>query len=329
MNEQKPDRDDIGTLIRLAKQESKIPTERAERVRAAAREKWVQETGRRRRSRVFWSVAAAAAAVAGIAFVIRSIPAPEVADPASVAAHVEHLEGSVQTAALGSDRWSTLWDGHAIPSATALRTFAGRVSLRLDSGHGARIDRDSEVRFLDSGGLELAAGRIYVDSGRDSRDSPIDLYTPYGIVEEIGTQYEAWLNEGLLRLRLREGSVTLHHPDGDLSVNAGQELLVSATQEPAIASVEPYGPHWDWVSEIGTIPDFRGRTADEFLRWLAREKGWELEFADVTVEEAARLIVLEGDLTPYSPDEALQIVATTSRLHRTTEAGVLRVSAER
>ena len=43
---------DIGPLIRLAKQESKVPEVREARVRAAARERWTQHTEQRRRRRV-------------------------------------------------------------------------------------------------------------------------------------------------------------------------------------------------------------------------------------------------------------------------------------
>ena len=330
MNDQDPNRvpdsDDIGPLIRLAERQSEVPAARAARVRAAAREQWTKQTHRRRQRRVFWSVAAAAAMIAGVAFVIRTIPGAGRGDPAPIVAHVEQLEGRVESAGLESAAWSVVTASDSIEAATALRTVAGRLSLRLDSGHCARVDRNSEVRFLARGGLELTAGRIYIDSGRNGRESPVELHTPYGVVQEIGTQYEVQLSDAMLRLRIREGSVIFHRPDGDLTVEAGQELRVSATQDPEIVSVEAHGPHWDWVSEIVSIPDFQGRTADEFLHWLAREKGWTLAFADVDVENAARQTVLEGDLRRFSPDEALQIVTTTSRLGHTTAAGELRIA---
>ncbi len=322
-----PDGDDIGILIRLAQQNSEVPAVRTVRVRAAARDQWTKETARRRHGRMFWSVAAAAALIAGVAFVIRSIPGTDHAGLPAIAAHVEQLEGHVEIAGLGNDEWSVVTVGDSIETATTLRTMTGRLSLRLDTGHSARIDQGSEIRFLERGGIELAAGRIYIDSGQDGRESPIDLRTPFGTLQEIGTQYELQLDDGVLRLRIREGSVILHRADADLTISAGQELRVSATRDPEIVSIEPYGPHWSWVSEIVAIPDFQGRTADEFLRWLARERGWTLAFADTDVANAARRIVLEGDLGRYTPDEALQIVTTTSRLHQTTEAGVLRVSA--
>ena len=105
MNDQDPNRgpngDDIGTLIRLAKQDSKVPEARAARVRAAAREQWTLETEQRRRRRLFWSVAAAAAMIAGIAFVIRSIPGAGDSGPAAIAAHVEQLEGHLEIAVGG------------------------------------------------------------------------------------------------------------------------------------------------------------------------------------------------------------------------------------
>lgn len=330
MNKQNTTREssgnDIGPLIRLAKQDSKVPEARAARVRAAAREQWTKQTEQRRRRKVFWSVAAAAAVIAGAAFVIRSIPDAGSAGPVAIAAQVEQLEGHAETAALGSDEWNVLSTGDSIETAMALRTVAGRLFLRLNSGHCARVDQNSEVRFLDDGALELTAGRIYIDSSQDGRQSPVELHTPYGIVQEIGTQYEVQLNDGLLLLRLREGSAILHHANGNVTVNAGQELRVSATQDPEIAEIERYGPQWDWVSEIVSIPDFQDKTADEFLRWLAREKGWTLDYADGRVGNAARNTVIEGDLGRFTPDEALQIVATTSRLSLTAEAGVLRVS---
>ncbi len=333
MNDQDPDRaqdrDDIGTLIRLAEQDSKIPTARAARVGEAAHEQWTQEIERRRRRRRVGSVLAAAAMIAGVAFLIRAIPGSGSNGATTITAHIEQLEGRVETAALGGDAWSVVAAGDTINAVTTVRTMTGRLSLRLDSGHCVRLDRDSELRFLDEGGLELVAGTIYIDSGPQGKIAGIDLHTPYGIVQEIGTQYEARMSDGVLRLRLREGSVILRRPDGDHTVDAGNELRVSSTRDPEIVPIEAFGPRWDWVSEIAPIPDFQGRTADEFLRWLAREKGWTLAFADNDVANAARQTVLEGDLRRFSPDEALQIVTTTSRLRYTTEAGVLRVTAER
>ncbi len=323
-----PQRDDVGRLVQLAGRVSDVPAERAARVRAATRVHWKREVGKRRRQRVFWSVAAAAAAIAGIALVLRSIPGEENVPAARTVAHVEHVEGPVRTAGLDRRGWSTLWGGAPLEAATVLRTETGRVSLRLETGHYARIDRDSEVRLLDAGGLELAAGRIYLDSGPQGRATPIDLVTPYGTVREIGTQYEAQLVDSILRLRLREGSVALSRQGGDLTVDTGEELLVAPDGEPTISLIDSYGPHWDWVTELVSMPDFRGRAADDFLRWLARERGWDLEYADAAAETAARGAVLEGDLARYTPTEALEIVTATSRLTPLLEAGVLRVAVE-
>jgi ferric-dicitrate binding protein FerR (iron transport regulator) len=333
MNEQDtdraPNRDDVGELIRLAKRDSKISSARTERVRAAARKQWAEEVDRPRRGKIFWSVAAAAAVVAGIAFTIRSIPVTGDPGPIAIAAQVEQLEGHVETSALDGGAWNGLTSGDPIRAATALRTGTGRLSLRLNSGHGARVDRGSEVRFLMDGGVELASGRIYIDSGRNGEDSPLDLRTPFGALQEIGTQYEVLLNDDGLRLRIREGSVILHRPDNDLTINAGQELRVSSTRGTEMATIDTYGEAWSWVSEIAAIPNFQGRTTEEFLRWIAREKGWTLVFDNIDVANAAHETVLEGDLGRFTPDEALQIVATTSRLQHAYKDGVLTVSAER
>jgi hypothetical protein len=115
---------------------------------------------------------------------------------------------------------------------------------------------------------------------------------------------------------------------GDHAVAAGNELRVSSTNEPEVVPIEVFGESWGWASEIAPVPGFQGRTAAEFLNWVAREKGWTLVFSDVSVAGAAQETVLQGDLGGFSPDQALQVVATTSRLRYTAEAGVLQVSAE-
>jgi hypothetical protein len=73
--------------------------------------------------------------------------------------------------------------------------------------------------------------------------------------------------------------------------------------------------------------DLEGRSAREFLDWVARERGWGLSFSDETVARSAEEIVLGGTVERLTLDEALDAVLPTCRMTYRVEAGVLWIAA--
>lgn len=318
--------DPIAELVRLAGARPTVPRERAARVEAAVHEAWLEATGLRRRRRVAtWtaaaSLAAALALAVGLGFWQRAAP------PAPAVATVERVSGRVSGGA-GSGRESDgvapVVEGAAVAAGASVRTAGdGRVALRLLDGPSLRLDVDTELTLLAADRVRLAAGAVYVDSqgGR-----AVTVETPWGEVEERGTQFEVRLLEARLpgqavRVRVREGAVELAAADRSWQAGAGAELLLTAGGELTRGVVPFHGRPWQWVQEIAPTFEIEGRTLGEFLAWVARETGWQVRWREAAKAPQAIANVLHGSVEGLPPEQALAAVLPTCGLAHRLDGG--------
>ena len=66
-----------------------------------------------------------------------------------------------------------------------------------------------------------------------------------------------------------------------------------------------------------------GSSLDAFLRWVARETGWRLAYADPAIELSAPGITLHGSLLGVPADRAHDMVLETCGLSARLENGIL------
>ena len=325
VNRPNHEKDQLAELVRLAGNESPSK-DRMDRVRAATRRQWREQTRQRSRARLVWSLAAAAAVLGGLAFLFGVLPR-EPGQATIDVATVDSLSGEVT---LVSASGSTVLEvGAAVRLDGVVSTAAGAVALRLPSGHSLRLDRSSEVELRSDRSISLRHGALYVESDPDGPHRVLAVQTPLGRVTEIGTQYELRLQGGGLYVRLREGAVRLEQSGKEHTVDAGTELFLDASGRSERRWIATFGPQWAWVSEIAPLPDLEGRSTYAYLRWVAREKGWSLAFADESVLRAAQTTIVQGRLGQLSPEQSLDAVLPASRLtYRLTE-GTLLVAAQR
>lgn len=323
------DRDDVARLVRLAGKRQAVPPERAERVRRAARLRWQHEVRRRHRIRIVWTAAAlAAAACLVVAIGVRLLPTGS-GEPSGAASmiRVEALAGRA-TVVEEITRSRAVAPGDGIAVGSELSTAeASRVALRLASGHSVRLDAATTIRLIDARSLVLERGALYVDSGFETAAAgSLDVRTPFGVLQEIGTQFEVRIRGDAIRVRLREGAVVLRHDEQIYEVRAGGELEMNRDGAVVRRSIAVHGPGWDWIAGIAPMPDLEGRSARAFLEWVARERGWTLSFADESVARAADEIVLGGTVERLSLDQALEAVLPTCRMTHRVDRGVLTVA---
>lgn len=314
--------EEMENLLRSAGERRPVPCERADRVRGVAREIWRAEVRRRTlRRRVLVGAAIAASLVLAAALAVLFREAPSTGPSPTFV--VESVAGSATEGAR-----SPLATGSRLRVGSEVRTGeGGRIALRLHSGASVRVDDASAIRLLRADEVALDRGAVYVDSGAGA--PALVVRTPLGEVREIGTRFEVRLHDGGLRVRLREGSVSVRRGGVSHEVPAGEELLWNAAGDVARRTLAPYDPEWDWATAIAPRLDLEGRTAREILEWVARERGLTLVYADPGVERAARETVLAAGPARLTPEEALPAVLPACRLaHRITESGVLEISAE-
>ncbi len=321
------DDDRIGTLIRIAGPRPAVPRDREERVKAAVREHW-RAAARDRSRRTRWRVTLAAAAVLTLAVglgVWSRVPWPG----PSQSAVVEGIAGGawIRSNATGEAAApARVRLGDAIPPGARLETEAGgRVAVRMASQHSVRLDGTSRVTVLSDDALVLHGGTVYVDSGGPlgAGTGPVTLSTPFGVVEDIGTQFEATVSDSSLRLRVREGSVSLTRDESAIAVTAGSELEVDVEGRTVRREIRPFDPVWSWVESIAPAIDIDGRTVSEFLTWASREGGWTVEFGDDGLKDSSHRITLSGSIEGLGVRDALDAVLPTSGMQHRVDGGVL------
>jgi ferric-dicitrate binding protein FerR (iron transport regulator) len=318
----------VEALLRQTGRRPAVPAERARRVEDAVRTHWRSELQQRSRIRRRWSLlalATAATMVAAIGLGLRDRRTPSPAGvPAAVVEIVVDAAWHQPETAGASTAALPLRPGQRIGVGAELATESnGLLALRLSTGHSLRMDAGSRLRMLSAQVLELARGAVYVDSVGPGGPAaiPIEIRTPLGSVREIGTQFEVRRRGDSWHVRVREGKVSLQAKSSALEVRAGHELELSEDGASVqLHDLSPTGTHWLWLAPVTPPLQIEGRTAREFLEWIARERGMELHFASAELAQAADRTRLSGSIAGMSLEEALDSVLPTCRMsHRAGE----------
>jgi ferric-dicitrate binding protein FerR (iron transport regulator) len=312
-------------LLRLAGMRAGVPLDREDRVRRAV----LDECRTVARARVVGrrtAIVAVVLSVAAAALVAVRFGVPRVGTPpvSPIVGTVERVEGSGGhlSAQSGSIPRTRIGLADTVRVGDQIETGAtDRVGLRLSERVSLRLDQGSRARLLSASKIELSAGAVYVDSGTESPD--LEVHTSFGIVKDIGTQFELRLGASSLRVRVRSGVVEVRRGNQVSSARPGTELTLGAGGASSSAVV-PYGPEWAWAARLGPPFEIEGRPLGAFLEHLCREQGWTLAYTDAKLEREASGIILHGSTEGQQPSDALAIVlATTGLTHRFKDGELL------
>lgn len=296
------------------------------RIRAAAAAEWAECYERRaselsRRIRIARRLALAAAILVAVLIgIVNTVHRP----PEVVVGSVLRTEqGTLESGRL---EWLP---HHAMTTGAPLRagdryTSLGATLIALARGGTLRVAPGSAFEATTDEEIVLSSGRVYLDFPRGG--AGFIVRTSAGTVEHIGTQFEVATLASGMRVRVREGSVSVHTVNGVHAAEAGTELVVYADQitERPLAT---HGPEWDWVAAITPGFDIEDRPVAEFLSWVARETGRRIVFADDLTRERAIQTRLHGSISGLAPLEALERVLATTTLRCDVQADVIRVSS--
>lgn len=314
--------DEIAEAIRRAGKRPPVPEDALARLEAATRAHWQEKVRRRERRWRTPLLAVAALVVLGVGLWLwNERPARK---PISPMARVEAITGTVWIEV--GDARRELRGGEGVPVGSGLATSeSGRVAVRIPTGHSIRLDSGSYVRLRAPSDLALDRGAVYADSGVPRNPRSIVVRTSAGEIRDVGTQFEVRVLRSSVRIRVREGSVSLVGADERHEVSAGGGLEIGNDGTVSRHELTGDGSEWTWVTEVAPMIDVRGRPLREALAWIAREKGWRLSFADADTEKLASDIILEGSIEGLTLDQALDAILATSRLTHRVEQGELRI----
>lgn len=307
----------LAGLLRLTGPRPPVPADRSSRVKAAVHAHWRADVAGRSKRRTVWTVAALAA-VMTVAVAVGLVRGwrPGGPPPAGIAARVEVGSATART-------------GEAVRSGSELKTSgADRVAIRMASGHSVRLDVDTRVLVLSRRAVALLAGAVYVDSGgadtlHGSGGESIEIRTPAGGIHEMGTQFEVRIIDAAVRVRVREGAVSMDLPTGGLEVQAGRELEIGGDGGTRRGDVPISGAPWAWIGAVAPMMEIEGRTLREFLDWVGRERGLEVRYAGAEPAASASTIRLNGSIDGMTLDQALESVLLTCRMGHRIDGNIL------
>lgn len=315
-----PEDDSIARLLEQAGPRPTAPDERAKRVRDAVRAHWRTAVTAAPRTRIPFRAAVSLAAAAAVAVVVgwglwSRAPRPPGAE--APIAHLLKLEGSIRLSGGGPPR-----PGDPLAPGASVETGAdGRAALSLADGTSLRIDSGTRVRLLSGPALDLEQGAVYLDSGPgQNRRTFLEVRTKWGVVRDIGTQFEVRLTADELWVSVREGLATLATAGRSFGAPAGTRLVAGGT---GVESRPLEDPDWSWVLDIAPAFAMDGKTLHEYLDWLARETGWRIEFADPGIARESSTVVLHGSVADLRPDETPAAVLPTCGLTHRLSDGTL------
>lgn len=303
---------DVGAVLRAVGARPAASAQAMAEVRAAVESEWRATLAARRRRRLLGWAAAAGVAVAAVGV---SLVRPLLQTEPQLVASLSRVVGTVEQSR-GDGRWLPLAADGAIESGTELRTARdGRAALLLSTGVELRLDERTVVAFADPGQARLEQGAVYVDSGTapGAASPAFELDTPQGRVAHLGTQYEARILDGGVRIGVREGRVRLSRATGDVVGNVGESLTVRG-DEVVRAALAPTAGDWHWLAEVTPPFSIEGRSVEEFLVWAARQTGRTVVYASTDAAHQARSVTLRGTVEGLAPDEAVRTVLSTTSL---------------
>jgi ferric-dicitrate binding protein FerR (iron transport regulator) len=299
-----PGDDSIARLMRLAGPRPSVPQDVRVRVHASARKEWRKTVTRRRALR--WAVPVALAATVVLAVLGDRLPPGSGAPVATVAM----ADGKASAAGAPLAPGDPVYVGDSITTGAdgVALTFENGLSLRLDARTTATVEGFDEVSVM--------AGRVYADTGTSVRDDRvIAVHTSVGSATDHGTQFAVGYGDGAMTVAVREGSVDVSARRASYTADAGQRLTLEPGHEVVVDEVPPFDDSWAWAASLAPAFDIHNRPVFDFLRWVARETGRELVFADDSVRLAAMASKLRGSISGFTPSEAVEPVLSTTRFH--------------
>jgi ferric-dicitrate binding protein FerR (iron transport regulator) len=259
--------------------------------------------------RVLWfAVAAAVVAAVGVASWIARPPARA----ASVGSVSRTVEGALSVLSARFPR-RNLTQGGELQVGDRV-TAQGPALVALARGGTLRIYAKSEFTVISPSQISLERGLIYLDVPWGAGvGTPLRIITNAGAIEHIGTEFEVLSDDEAVRVRVREGRIRFVGRTDTVVADAGTELRVVPGKPIVQRPIDTYGREWSWTAALAPDYEIEGSSLIGFLRWVSRELGRPLNFADTNARKIADRTILHGSVRHQAPIDAMSnVLATTS-----------------
>jgi ferric-dicitrate binding protein FerR (iron transport regulator) len=252
---------------------------------------------------------------------------PMLNQPAAPLATLSRVSGAVEAGSDGD--WQPAVVRQALGAGQEIVTGPqGRAALLLRDGVSLRLDTDTRIALLTPERIVVTRGAVYLDAGRGSGVAdPLVIESRFGTTRHLGTQYELRVAPDAMLVSVREGRVEVSGTGPVTQADAGEQLLLKADGSMRRQTIARTAALWDWTQEVTPPFAIEQRTLSEFLVWVSRETGREIEFGSPRLQSSAAEIVLRGSIAGLRPDAALAAVMATTPLDYSADRSLISVRA--
>lgn len=313
----------VARLMRMAGESEEIPSDVEARVYASVETEWESSSAQPESGRVYsrvrrewnrtsaqsrmrrWGLPAALAASVFLAVMVVLQPAPPVpAANVAIGTVAKNLGDASNRYVPGS---------LVYPGETLMTGEDGGMSIRLATAESLRLDLSTTLIVLSGHQFQLLNGRVYADTGESMyRDKGLIIETSQGTVTDVGTQFSVQQNGQLLDVAVREGRVDVIDGSRQHITVAGERATFESGVVSSVSTLDSHDDYWEWATDLAPTFDIENRSLLDFLRWVARETGRDLEFKDNELRMAAMRTDLHGSVRDFSPTDAIAAVLATT-----------------
>lgn len=272
---------------------------------------------RRVRTRRVAAGALACAAALVIAVGVR-LSTPAAPDAAAVAEVVAAFGGNV---ARRGEQLRSLQAGSDVLEGERVESgLRSGLALRYRNAD-VRVAADTSVTFRPAV-IELQHGAVYVDTGTSGLPpGALQVRTALGSISHRGTQFMVEVTDGRLLAAVREGAIVVQNQaqtvDATASPGTATLIELGVAGEITRSAVPACGDLWSWTLAAAPGMTLAGHSADELLRWAARERCQILQYS---TDQAARLAAsapIAGASGTVQPGQAIKLVSAATGLRVT------------
>lgn len=310
---------DIQTILERVGPLETPPEEMTARVRANVYQAWQTEAVGRKTaagpSNNWLRIAAAVAAISGTVY-LGSLLQTTPQEAAIVATLDVELDVSSMTARLQTSEDGITWQAASsvdFPAGTFLKADQP-VSMTLSNNMNTRLASGTVISLGDTDNISLMTGSIYADSYHQVKDSQFAIATEYGTARDIGTQFMVTAREDGWSVQVREGEVEIFDDGFADRLQPGERIVIAENNLVSEENVTIHDPSWHWTESARPAFNIDGRPVDEYLQWVARETGKELQYASTPARTSAEKSRLSGSISNLGATESLSHVLPATDL---------------
>jgi len=272
---------------------------------------------KRQKRTVYWSVAASVL----LAILVRPMifPSHEATGGADVLGIVENYRGDASVLQ-ENQRIQLTSSEKAIPLFPGQSLFTAAnsgMSIKWGAENTIRINQNTELKLRSASEIELVTGEIYVDiptiPGRSLSSVKLQVVTRLGSINHVGTQFMVSSDASNVEIKVREGSVSVDDGKQVLVATKGQQAILGESDQVVRDAVLTYGPDWQWIEKLAPAFILEGRSLMDFLTWVHRETGKEIQFKTTAAKGIATSTIMHGSVDD-EPLKALGLVLQTNDL---------------